>query len=246
MLKVFVVDDEPLARDELKYLLRRSKQVEIVGEADCAEDAIQQIPLVNPDLIFLDIQLSEDSGLDIAEKLKGLKDAPAIVFATAYDEYALRAFELNAVDYVLKPFDEERIQQTLEKIANIKQIGERGAVPAAEVSQASRTGKLAIAIEDRILLIDVEYIVFVGAGEGRTVIKTLEAEYRTGDTLTLLEKKLPSNMFMRVHRAFLINVNHITEVQPWFNATYNIMMKDGSKVPVSRTYTKELKNLLGL
>jgi two-component system response regulator LytT len=246
MLKVFVVDDEPLARDELKYLLRRSKRVEIVGEADCAEDALQEILITEPDLVFLDIQLAEESGLDLAEKLKGYKHQPIIVFATAYDEYALRAFELNAIDYVLKPFDEERINQTLDKIEKLKQIGQKEALPQKDSGQSLRVGKLAVTGEDRILLIDVDSIVYVGSEEGRTVIKTLEAEYKTGDTLVVLERKLPSDAFMRVHRSFLVNIHHISEVQPWFNATYNVVMKDGSKVPVSRTYTKDLKVLFGL
>ncbi|MFX3624771.1 MAG: LytR/AlgR family response regulator transcription factor [Ectobacillus sp.] len=248
MLKVFVVDDEPLARDELKYMLRRSKQTKIVGEADCLEEAYKQIMLLEPDLVFLDIQLSEDSGLDLAEQLREMEKTPAIVFATAYDEYALRAFELNALDYVLKPFEEERIAQTLDKIAKLKQLGEKEApaAPKVESLPTKRVGKLAITTEERILLLDMENIICVGLEGGKTVVKTLESAYKARDSLVVIEKKLPAQMFMRVHRSFLVNVHHIMEVQPWFNSTYNLIMKDKSKIPVSRTYVKELKRFLGL
>lgn len=115
MLKVLVVDDEMLARDELKYLLEQTKEVEIIGEADCVEDALEELMKNKPDIVFLDIQLSDDNGFEIANILKKMKNPPAIVFATAYDQYALQAFEVDALDYILKPFDEERIVQTLKK-----------------------------------------------------------------------------------------------------------------------------------
>jgi two-component system response regulator LytT len=246
MLKVFIVDDEPLARDELKYLLKRSKQVEIIGEAEGVEDAAELIPKLCPDIVFLDIQLSEDSGLQVAEALKASAHPPVVVFATAYDEYALKAFELNAVDYILKPFDEERIQQTLEKIGRLRKTGEKteGSAPI-QPSYAERMNKLAITVDERILLVDIEKIVFAGLIEGKTVIKTLDAEYKISDTLVVLERKLSQSFFIRVHRSFIINLHHIAEIQPWFNSTYNLIMQDGSKVPVSRTYVKELKQKLG-
>ncbi len=115
MLKVYIVDDEPLARDELKYLLIQSKQVEIVGEAESLEEAIIHIPTQKPDLAFLDIELGEDNGLQLAEQLHALDPSLTIVFATAYDEYALQAFELNALDYILKPFDEESNSSNVRK-----------------------------------------------------------------------------------------------------------------------------------
>ncbi len=116
MVKVLVVDDEMLARDELKYLLQRTKEVDEIEEADCIEDALEILMDDKPDIVFLDIQLSDDNGFEIANILKKMKSPPAIVFATAYDQYALQAFEVDALDYILKPFDEERIAQTLKKI----------------------------------------------------------------------------------------------------------------------------------
>ncbi|NWL86078.1 MULTISPECIES: LytR/AlgR family response regulator transcription factor [unclassified Paenibacillus] len=242
MLRAFIVDDEPLARDELKYLLLRSKQVEIVGEADCKEDALDQIPALRPDVVFLDIELAEDNGLELAKQLLTLNPTPVIVFATAYDEYALKSFELNAIDYILKPFNEKRIQQTLEKVNKIHRVPE-------EIHQitppSTQFGKIAVLIEERIVLIDYQKISYVGSCEGKCAIKTLEREYKVCDSLTMLEKKLNSDQFIRVHRGFIVNIDHITEIQPWFNSTYNLIMKEGSSIPVSRTYVKDLKNLFG-
>lgn len=247
MLKAFIVDDEPLARDELKYLLLRSKQVEIVGEADCIEDALEHVHTLNPDLLFLDIELGDVSGLQLAEQLLTFEHTPAVIFATAYDEYALQAFELNAVDYILKPFDETRLQQTLEKVMKMQTIGgkEIPAAPLTVRTPIEQTGKMAVMVEERIVLVDIPSIVFVGSAEGKTIIKTRDSEYRIGESLVMIEKKLHHASFMRVHRSFLVNVHHISEIQPWFNSTYNLIMTEGSQVPVSRTYVKELKQLLG-
>jgi two-component system response regulator LytT len=245
MLKAFIVDDEPLARDELKYLLLRSKQVEIVGESDCAEDTLEQIPSVRPDVVFLDIELAEDNGLELAQQLLTLNPTPAIVFATAYDEYALKSFEVNAVDYILKPFNEKRIQQTLEKVRKMQRAPEENSQAVPSFKPATQFGKIAVLVDERIVLIDCQKIAYLGSCEGKCAIKTLEREYKVGDSLTMLEKKLSPHRFIRVHRGFIVNIDHISEIQPWFNSTYNLIMKEGSKIPVSRTYVKDLKNLLG-
>ncbi|MCM3791077.1 LytTR family transcriptional regulator DNA-binding domain-containing protein [Domibacillus indicus] len=248
MMKAFIVDDEPLARDELKYLLLRTREVEVTGEASNIADSLPQIKQTKPDLVFLDIELSEESGLELAAEIRHLEHKPAIVFATAYDEFALQAFELNAIDYVLKPFDENRINQTIDKIKTIRMIGGQRSDILAEMPKPSaelQTGKLAVAADERIVLIDREAILYTASSEGKTLIKTMSSEYKTQESLTAIEKKLSSSAFVRVHRSFLVNINHIDQIEPWFNSTYNLIMKDGSKVPVSRTYVKELKQLIG-
>ncbi|GGG13807.1 LytR/AlgR family response regulator transcription factor [Paenibacillus aceti] len=242
MLRAFIVDDEPLARDELKYLLLRSKQVEIVGEADSKQDALEQIPALRPDVVFLDIELAEDNGLELAKQLLTLDPTPVIVFATAYDEYALKSFELNAVDYILKPFNEKRIQQTLEKVHRMHRVPEDTCQATPSPTQS---GKIAVLLDERIVLIDCQKIAYLGSCEGKCAIKTLEREYKVCESLTMLEKKLNSDQFIRVHRGFIVNIDHITEIQPWFNSTYNLIMKEGSSIPVSRTYVKDLRNLFG-
>ncbi|MGG0414138.1 LytR/AlgR family response regulator transcription factor [Peribacillus simplex] len=248
MMKAFIVEDEPLARDELKYLLKRSRQVEIVGEAEGIEDAMKDISRLKPELVFLDIELAEGNGLHLAKQLAELDPAPSLIFATAYDEFALQAFELYAFDYLLKPFNEKRIRQTLEKLMKQRQIGEeesRSAAPPASRTAVEQTGKLPVVVDDRIVLIDRDNILFIGLMDGKTIIKTEENEYKIGDPLIVLEKKLDKRSFLRVHRGFIVNVIHISEIQPWFNSTYNLIMSDGSNIPVSRTYVKELKQLIG-
>lgn len=247
MMKAFIVEDEPLARDELKYLLKRSRQVEVVGEAEGIEDAMRDISRLKPELVFLDIELADGNGLHLAKQLAELDPAPSLIFATAYDEFALQAFELYAFDYLLKPFNEKRIRQTLDKLMKQRQIGNAESGTAAPPSRMAveQTGKLAVVIDDRIVLIDRDHILFIGLVEGKTVIKTGENEYKIGDPLIVLEKKLDKRSFLRVHRSFIVNVIHISEIQPWFNSTYNLIMSDGSNIPVSRTYVKELKQLIG-
>ncbi|OMP67030.1 LytR/AlgR family response regulator transcription factor [Domibacillus epiphyticus] len=246
MLKAFIVDDEPLARDELQFLLIRSKQVEIVGEADCMEEAMKSIPETNPDIVFLDIELGGHSGLQLAEQLLAVDPVPTLIFATAYDEYALQAFDLEAFDYILKPFDEGRIQQTLRKISRMRAIGENVEESVSISKPVEQTGKLAILVEEKVLLINISAILFVCSHEGKVVVKTMEKEFKTGDSLVAVEKKLSNTSFIRVHRSYIVNIHYIAEIQPWFNSTYNLIMTDLSKVPVSRTYVKDLKQLFGL
>jgi two-component system, LytTR family, response regulator LytT len=244
VLKAYIVDDEPLARDELKYLLTRSKQVVALGESDSVEEAIADIFELKPDLVFLDIELDEASGLDLAKKLEILKPAPAIVFATAYDEFALKAFELNAVDYILKPFDEERIAKTLEKIKKIQKIGDQDLITNSSMNN-NQNGKMAVLIDERIILLTIDDIVYLESSEGKCTIETVSQKYKVSETLVVLEKKLANTKFLRVHRSFIVNIDYIVEIEPWFNSTYNLIMKNGSKVPVSRTYVKGLKQILG-
>ena len=167
MLKVYIVDDEPLARDELKYLLNRSKQVEILGESDCIEDAVKEISELKPDLVFLDIELDEDNGLNLAKQLETLEPTPAIVFATAYDEYALQAFESNAIDYILKPFDEERIQHTLEKIKKFTKNWERRKFLDPFYLKNDRNGKMAVSVDEKIILLPYTEILYIESFEGK-------------------------------------------------------------------------------
>ena len=244
MLRVYIVDDEPLARDELKYLLLRCKVAEIVGESDCVDNALADIHILKPDLVFLDIELADENGLNIAKKLGEYNPAPALIFATAYDEYALQAFDLNAVDYILKPFEEERILKALEKVKRtrgINNVQQRpGTQPVREVK-----GKIPVLVDDRIILLNCRDILYLESRDGKCIIKTKELEYKISDALVMIEKKINDGAFLRVHRSFIVNVDKIAEIEPWFNSTYNLTMEGGSKVPVSRTYVKELRMLVG-
>ncbi|PYI50746.1 LytR/AlgR family response regulator transcription factor [Paenibacillus flagellatus] len=248
MLKALIVDDEPISRDELAYLLRRTGLVEVVGEADRLDRALALVRETEPDVVFLDIQLEGESGMDMARTIRdqGGEAKPEIVFATAYDEYALQAFELNASDYVLKPFEESRIKRAVEKVAKL--IERRGADAATAVrrpKQPERPERLPVSVDDRIMLIPADRIVYVGFEDGKTVIATDDRDYRVNEPLTTLERRLEHGSFFRVHRAYVVNLDAVVEIQPWFHSTCNLIMRNGASVPVSRTYLKELKQLLG-
>lgn len=246
MLRAFIVDDEPLARDELAYLLRRSKQVDIVGQAESIETALDTLQSVDIDAVFLDIQLGDECGMEIANKLNGLEYPPLIVFATAYDEYALKAFELNAADYLLKPFEESRVQHTVEKLTKLCHSHEPTISIGSKKYLSDRTEKLAITVDEKIVLVKVNDILYIEANEGKTTIAAKKQKYVVTESLVAFERKLQGSSIIRVQRSFLVNMNAIEELEPWFNSTYNLIMPNGEKVPLSRTYIKELKQLLGL
>ncbi|MGK9267232.1 two-component system response regulator LytT [Bacillus inaquosorum] len=239
MLRVLIVDDEMLARDELAYLLKRTNEEMEINEAENIESAFDQMMDQKPDLLFLDVDLSGENGFDIAKRLKKMKHPPAVVFATAYDQYALKAFEVDALDYLTKPFYEERIQQTLKKYKKVNR-------DIVETDQSSHSGqhKLALSVGESIVIVDTKDIIYAGTEDGHVNVKTFDTSYTVSDTLVVIEKKLSDAGFIRVHRSFVVNTEYLKEIQPWFNSTYNLIMKDGSKIPVSRTYAKELKKLL--
>ncbi|RKN62067.1 LytR/AlgR family response regulator transcription factor [Paenibacillus ginsengarvi] len=249
MLKALIVDDEPLARDELAYLLRRTGRVQIVGEADRLDTALRLLAELKPDVVFLDIQLAEESGMDMARKLseQSPEKKVEIVFATAYDEYALQAFELNASDYVLKPFEESRIKRSVDKVARLIELREsrEAAASSRATLRLDRLDRLPVSVDDRIMLLAVDRIDYIGFEDGKTVIAADDKVYRVNEPLSTLERKLENSPFFRVHRAYIVNLDAVVEIQPWFHSTCNLIMRNGSSVPVSRTYLKELKQLLG-
>jgi len=244
-MRVLIVDDEPLARDELAYLLGQCEGVSAIAQADSIEEALGTMLEDPVDLIFLDIHLTNESGLSLAAKINKLKKPPMIVFATAYDDYAIKAFELNATDYVLKPFELERIQQAVKKAYgqySKQQIGEQ------ETPKRKDTGLqvLPIQMDERIYMLQVPEIIAIGIENGETTIYTKNMEYIIHEPLSALEKKIGGHPFLRVHRAFLINLKEIKEIQPWFNHTFQLTMSNGLKIPVSRSYMKEFKEKVGI
>lgn len=256
-IRVLIVDDEILARDELSFLLSQWEEIQIVGEAEDGVEAYQKIQELQPDVVFLDIQMPEMNGLAVAKRVveEGLK--PLIVFSTAYDEYAIKAFEMNAVDYLLKPYDEERIQNTVERMKkqfekpNQERITELlyQMLDKSKGTEEKRSiSKLAVQTDEKVVFIDPKDIVYAYR-EGRDVhIKTIGETYLTKYTLQLLEEKLNKYSFFRTHRSYLVNLEYIQEMVPWFNGAYNVIMKDKelSKVPVSRQFVKPLKEVLGV
>lgn len=244
-MHTLIVDDEPLARNELDYLLKKCPEITRCYEAESIDEALNVLLDHRIDLIFLDIHLTEESGIGLAEKLRQLKNPPMVIFATAYDEHAVQAFELNAVDYVLKPFSFERIQQAVKKAHQQFKASHKETPPTSEPVHDLDT--IPLQIEDRILLVKAESLVAISVNNGELSITTDETTYSIHDTLNAWEEKLKEDSsFLRVHRSFIINVNKIKEIQPWFNHTYQVTMKNELKVPVSRFYMMDFKEKIGL
>ncbi len=279
-ISALIVDDEKLARDELKYLLDAVGDVDVVAQGENGIEAVNLIEEHHPDLVFLDVQMPGLDGFAVIQRLvernrlrNGGKDAepmPQFVFATAYDHYAVRAFDVNAVDYLLKPFDRARVAAAVErararigtgaagaqeqsasspptssqidallKLLNRTQSGERGAAPA----------KLVVQAQSRLLLVDQADICYAAIDEGiiRIVTRSFEGHSKCR-TLEELQELLDPAHFWRAHRGYVVNINHIREVVPWFKSSYQLRMNDKqqTEIPVSRAQTKRLRELFNL
>lgn len=238
-MNALVIDDEPLARSELKYLLEQCYEIDFVDEGANRSEMFQKIESNVFHVVFLDIQLREESGLDLAKQLNQLMYPPMIVFATAYDEYAVKAFERNATDYILKPFDLNRIKQT------VSRVNEKYLVMNIQEQHLNPNKKFPIHVDDRILLVDPIDIFAIEVQHGETTIYTKDKEHKSNEPLTLWEKRLNKRDFIRVHRSFMLRIDTISEIQPWFNHTYRVTLNNGLKIPVSRSYLKEFRNRIG-
>lgn len=267
MISVVIADDEPLARDELAYLLKQCSDIEIVGEATQGTEALEKILALKPDVAFLDIHMPNLDGLTVARKLLEVDQNLMIVFATAYDQHAIQAFEVNAVDYLLKPFDEERVLKTVERIRQrvrdpknnsehetlntslvelLKKMAGESVSGATSQFQAPIISKLAVQGEESVVLLDPKDILYVYRENRDVFIKTSTKVYSTKYTLQALEEKLANYPFFHAHRSYLVNLNFAQELAPWFNGAYTLILNDEerSRVPVSRAYVKALKDVL--
>jgi two-component system LytT family response regulator/two-component system response regulator LytT len=282
-ISALIIDDEQLARDELKYLLDQVGGVEVVAQGTNGIEAVDLIEEYHPDLVFLDVQMPGLDGFAAIQRLMernrqraaGGQEAeplPQIVFATAYDQYAVRAFDVNAVDYLLKPFDRTRVQQAVERVRNrmngAASISPTGtnAVPESQVesqldallrllnrpqgaSRSPQPAKLIVQAQNRLLLIDQADICYAAIDEGviRVVTPTFEGHSKCRTLEELLEL-LDAALFWRAHRGFVVNINHIREVVPWFKSSYQLRMNDKrqTEIPVSRAQTRRLRELFNL
>jgi len=260
-INTVIVDDERPARDELAYLLKGFPEVNVVAQGKNGLEAVALIKEHEPDLVFLDVQMPGLDGFGVIKKLVERKlRVPQIVFATAFDNYAIQAFEVNAVDYVLKPFEKGRIAKAVNRAKKmveahtspverletlVGQLGEHG----APKPKAAQPVKLLVKSQARMFLVDAEDVIYAFIEDGAITIFAREAEgtsnYRT---IEELEESLDSDAFWRAHRSYLVNIKHIKEVVPWFKSSYMLKMNDKrhSEIPVSRAQTKRLRELLKL
>jgi two-component system LytT family response regulator/two-component system response regulator LytT len=272
-LRTIVVDDEQLARDELGYLLGRLGGVEVVAQAGNGVEALETIDRLQPDVVFLDVQMPGLTGFEVARRM--LTDGPLsqIIFVTAYDQHAIEAFEVNAVDYLLKPVDPARLETALQRarrrISSDRRADdeERRLLDAAPTDTAgmsnaqlerivqlvserqSRRDRLAIKVGERFLLVHAEEIMYASlADESITVVTDQHAGTSNYRTLDDLAARLDPDVFWRVHRSHLVNINKIKEIVPWFSRNYILRMKDtkATEIPVSRTQTRRLREYLKL
>ncbi len=254
-ISALVVDDEQLAREELAYLLKDA-DVEVIAQGKNGVEAVNLIKELAPDLVFLDVQMPGLDGFGVIKKLIDKKvPLPQIVFATAYDQYAVRAFEVNAVDYLLKPFDKKRVAQAVEKarqkLESSPATDQIGTIVKLLEQQQHRpqTAKVLLKASGRLFLVDQKDICYAWIEEGIiTVVATNMEGQSNCRTLEELLDSLDPKMFWRAHRSYLVNINRIKEVVPWFKSSYQIRMDDKhqAEIPVSRAQTKRLRELFGL
>lgn len=258
-IKTMIAEDERLAREELAYLLEQEPDIELLPHAANGRELLELVPLRQPDVVFLDAHMPELEGLQAARMLKASPISPLIVFTTAYDEYAVEAFGLNAIDYLLKPYSHMRLKETLQRIRSRIQEGnafpkreahdaiQAAPYPSTEAVARSMRGKLLFDDGDKHVLVDPEAILYAVREERVIRVWTAEGQRITSkSTLQELEEKLAGYSFFRPHRSYLVNVNWIAELSPWQNGAYNIVLKDEqrSMIPLSREAARDLFRLL--
>ena len=256
-LSTLIVDDEQLARDELAYLLKNIEDVEVVAQGKNGLEAVTLIREHNPDLVFLDVQMPGLDGFGVIKKLLDKKiTLPKIVFSTAFDQYAVRAFEVNAVDYLLKPFDRKRVAQSVERARSMSASNgpadKLDALVRMLESQKPQTSKILLKAVGRLFLVNQKDICFASIEDGIITVVTSGVNGMEGQsncrTLEELLDSLDPDLFWRAHRSYLVNINRIKEVVPWFKSSYQLRMDDKkqTEIPVSRAQTKRLRELFGL
>jgi len=250
LYRAFVVDDEKPSRDELIYLLNQLDDMVVIGQAGTGEDAFDEIIQTRPDIVFLDIELHDMNGLELAEQILSVYN-PHIVFATAYDAYAIKAFELQALDYLLKPFSAKRLNTTINRLRQMAEPDEKQLakiLDLLEKKQHKETTKIPINRNGKILLLAKDKIVFVETQERNCLIRSEAGEFHVPGSLGEWETKLQGHPFFRVHRSFIINLDKVKEVIPWFQNTYQVVMDgyENNPLPVGRNKIALLKDLLNI
>lgn len=265
-ITTLIVDDEKPARDELAYLLKAFPEINVIAQGKNGVEAVSLIKEHSPDLVFLDVKMPGLDGFGVLKRLVERKmKVPHVVFATAFDHYAVQAFDVNAVDYVLKPFDKARIAKAIQRARReiegqtspaerlerlVNQLG-AGATANGPKSVAAPTAhaKVLIKIQQKMLLVDANDLIFASIDDGLISVTTRELEGTSNyGTLEELQAALEGDSFWRPHRSYLVNIDHIKEVVPWFKSTYMLKMEDKkqTQIPVSRQQTKRLRELFKL
>ena len=250
-IKVLVVDDEPLARERLTSLLSQEPDVELVGPARDGEEAITAIHDDSPDLVFLDVQMPQMNGFDVIEAV-GTDKMPLVIFVTAYDQHALKAFQVRALDYLLKPFDRERFGDALQrarKQLDREETGDLGRRLLALVKDLRRdqprSDRLVVKSGGRLFFLRTDEIDWVEAAGNYVRLHVGPASHLLRETMNAIEGRLDPEKFFRIHRSRIVNMERIQELQPWLNGEYAVLLRTGTRLTLSRGYREQLQDRLG-
>ena len=255
-IEALIVDDEQPARDELAFLLKSYLDVEVVGQGKNGVEAVALVRDLDPQLVFLDVQMPGLDGFGVIKKLLEKKtQLPLFIFATAYDQYAVQAFEVNAIDYILKPIAKARLDKAIQRVRTLLENSDvtnqklDRLVQMVEQRPVLQKGKLVVKTANRLFLVNSDEVIYASIEDGIISIVTRELEGESNfRTVEELQANLDPKVFWRVHRSYLVNLNHIKEVVPWFKSSYQLKMQDRkqTEIPVSRAQTRKLRELLNL
>jgi two-component system, LytTR family, response regulator LytT len=255
-ITALIVDDEQPARDELAFLLKGLPDLVIVGQGKNGVEAVNLVRELNPHVVFLDVQMPGVDGFGVIKRLLEKKvRLPFFIFATAYDQYAVQAFEVNAIDYLMKPIAKPRLEKAILRVRRMLETSESASqkldrlVQMMEERPSLYKGKLVVKSGNRLFLVDSDDIIYASIEDGVISIVTRDLEGQSNfRTVEELQSNLDPKTFWRVHRSYLVNVNHIKEVVPWFKSSYQLKMQDRkqTEIPVSRAQTRKLRELLNL
>lgn len=243
-MKTILIDDEPLARSLLTELLEDEKDIEIVASCNDGFEGMKAIQEHQPDLIFLDIQMPKITGFELLELLD---NPPKVIFTTAYDEYALKAFEVNALDYLLKPVSIERLQKALEKVRT--QIRQPDAEPPKDMGALQlpeQSQRIVVKDGGHIKIIPLPEVLYIEAADDYVKVTTADKYYLKHQRMAHFEVQLPAHQFVRVHRSYIVNVQHIHKVELYEKENYCVILRNNAKIPVSRSGYAKLKTVLGI
>jgi two-component system LytT family response regulator len=260
-MRVLIADDEPLARQRLEDLLRDERNVEIVGMVDSGPAAVEAIRKLSPDLVFLDIQMPGKTGLEVVREV-GVDAMPATIFVTAYDKFAIQAFEMAALDYLVKPFDDDRFAQALERVRRLVELKQMGALreqllavlgasqqpstpaPPPPTSATQYLERFAVETRGKVRIVPVSDVDYLVASGPSAALHTADRQHLIRESMQALEERLDPAKFMRVHRSIIVNTERVREVQPWFKGDYVLIMQDGTKLRSGRTYRQSVQSLI--
>lgn len=245
MIQAVLADDEVLARQKLRQLLREIPEIEVAGEGATAAETIDLVRATKPDLLFLDVRMPDMDGFDVVGQLEadGTVTMPSVIFTTAYDRYALRAFEIHAIDYLLKPFTLERFRAATQRaLQHIKNLRQNPQAATKTHNGSPYTSRIVFKSKGRILFLPVSEICWIGAEENYVRICTQNETHLLRETMARLEEKLDPGTFLRVHRSSIVNLQYVKEVRPETDGDYGVVLRNGQKIPMSRSYRARIRN----